>query len=156
METNDLNIRVVGTEDVVEEFDYDIEAIGLPVKVGLKYISEKDIRKINKKASKKRWRGGRKETEVDNEIYNLIFMRESLVYIKGLTWNGLKYLIEKNVKLAIEGVKLDSEITEKQFSEVKEIIVQHVNWKFFNFCFDRSRDVIDEERDEEEAETENL
>jgi hypothetical protein len=152
----DLNLKVVGKEEKVEEYDYRIEALDLNLKVGIKYVNEKEVRKINQLASKSKWSRGKKEEKVDTETYNLLFMRACLVYIKGLTVRGLKYLIEKDVVLNVEGPQ-NLEIPVDNFKEaVKEIIVNYVNWKFFTFCFERARDVIDEETDEVELETENL
>jgi len=112
------------------------------------------MQKIDKKSKKKVWRNGRKQLERDERLFQHLFTKEALVSITGMTWEGFKKIIEKNVKLQLEGADWKDEV--KFNDQVKSIIVNYPHWKFFSFLLAKARDVQDELEEEVAEELGNL
>jgi hypothetical protein len=149
--------KVKQTKEIVRPFTYHIQANNFDQKitVHIKYISEKEITKFNKQARQPLWVKHQRQSEVDIDAYNKLFLSAAIADIQGMTLQGLRYIIEPHVVLQLEeNTKWTDNV--KYDEEVRDLIVEYITFDFFTFVTTNARETREAVQNEEKQEIQNL
>lgn len=133
-----IKIKKNVCKDIVNVYPYYIEHFDHTLSVSIKYLNENTMATLNKKAKSGKYVKHQWNEEVDTKLLAKLIVAEALVNIENMVWNDLRFLIEPDVPLELEGNKwTDPAIF---CDEVKEIIAEKCNHLFYGFIMAKSRD----------------
>jgi len=141
-------------EDVIGEYPYYIEPLDQTLDVSVKYIDEDTLAAMQKSTKGIVFVSHNKKSGTDMKKFNKMLLDKALVGIENLTWRALKYLIEPNKKIILEGAKWEDPVTFN--GQIKNLIIENINFSFFAFIQEKCRDTEAIVKAQEEAEKENL
>jgi len=150
-----FKIKEKDSKNVVHVYPYEPPYLETTLQVSVKYLDEDLLSSMRKKCMETTWVNHQKTQELNVKAMNKLLIKESLQDITDLTPRALKYLIEPNVELELDkGTSWDTPC--KFNEEVKSVIADHINFNFFAFLQDKSRDAEALVNAQELGEKENL